>query len=98
MVFRYGGAKILVAKGLAFPLSVDIIHGCHLDEGFMKIQVEMVFDGCEEYDLLMPIPDSNVQTLGQAIGNLVPWEIRSVILHQVYICVLLFMLYYNKIF
>ena len=64
----------------------------------MKVQVDMVMDGCEEYDLPMPIPDSDVQKLGQAIGNFVQWEIRSVVLRQVYIyicvcvCVLLFML------
>ena len=64
----------------------------------MKVQVDMVMDGCELYDLPMPIPDSDVQKLGQAIGNFVQWEIRFVVLRQVYICVLLFMLDYNKIF
>ena len=84
------GAKILVAKGLAFPLSVDVIHGCHLEEGFMKVQVDMVMDGCEEYDLPMPIPDSDVQKLGQAIRNFVQWEIRSVVLRQVYIYIYIY--------
>ncbi|KAJ9536260.1 hypothetical protein OSB04_un000560 [Centaurea solstitialis] len=78
LVFRCGGSKIVVAKGLAFPLSVDVIHGCHLEEGFMKVQVDRVMDGCEEYDLPVPIPDSDVQKLGQAIGNFIQWEIRSV--------------------
>ncbi|KAJ9542611.1 hypothetical protein OSB04_029117 [Centaurea solstitialis] len=77
LVFRCGGSKIVVAKGLAFPLSVDFIHGCHLEEGFMKVQVDRVMDGCEEYDLSVPILDYDVQKLGQAIGNFIQWEIHS---------------------
>ncbi|KAJ9544043.1 hypothetical protein OSB04_023750 [Centaurea solstitialis] len=82
LLFRCGASKLLVAKGLAFPLSVNIIHGRYLEEGFMKVQIDMVMDGCEEYDLPVPMPDSDVQKLGQAIGNFIQWEIRSVELRQ----------------
>ncbi|KAI3746871.1 hypothetical protein L6452_09313 [Arctium lappa] len=76
------GAKILVAKGLAYPLSTDVLHGNPLEEGFMKVQVDMVMDGCEDYDLPVPMPNADIEKLGQAIGNFIQWEIRSVVLRQ----------------
>ncbi|KAJ9539368.1 hypothetical protein OSB04_032101 [Centaurea solstitialis] len=54
----------------------------YLEEGFMKVQIDTVRDGCEEYDLPVHIPNSDVQKLGQAIENFIQWEICSVELNH----------------
>ncbi|KAJ9558235.1 hypothetical protein OSB04_012849, partial [Centaurea solstitialis] len=62
-------AKAIVAKGFVFPLENDIVDGARLEEGYIKVRVELVMDGCEGFPLPVPLQNADITKLGDALGS-----------------------------
>ncbi|KAJ9560993.1 hypothetical protein OSB04_006153 [Centaurea solstitialis] len=75
-------AKVVVAKGMAYPLVDSIVHGAPLQDGFIKVSVELVINGWEGFELPVPLPNDGVETLGQALGTFIQWEQEYAVLQQ----------------
>ena len=86
LVFCCRKTKAVVAKGVAYRLEDSIVYGVPLEDGFIKVLVELVMNECEGFELRVPLPNDGIETLGQALGKFIQWEQEFVVLQQVYIC------------
>ncbi|KAJ9552586.1 hypothetical protein OSB04_016631 [Centaurea solstitialis] len=75
-------AKVVVANGMTYPLVDSVVYGVPLQDGFIKVLVDLVINGWEDFELPVPLPNDGIETLGQALGKFIQWEQEYVVLQQ----------------
>ena len=80
LVFCCRKTKAVVAKSMAYPLADSIVYGVPLEDGFIKVLVELVMNEREGFELPVPLLNDGIETLGQALGKFIQWEQESTLL------------------
>ena len=67
LIMDWFGTEKVVAKGQVYPCRDGILHGLPLEPGFVKVQVDIVEEGCSSYPVARQTDE--VKTLNDALGG-----------------------------
>ncbi|PWA98442.1 hypothetical protein CTI12_AA016880 [Artemisia annua] len=67
LIMDWFGTEKVVAKGQVYPCRDGILHGLHIEPGFVKVQVDIVEEGCSSFPVARQTDE--VKTLNDALGG-----------------------------
>lgn len=86
-------AELTVAIGQIWPTSDRILHGKPISEGFIKVQVDNVIEGCEKMPLLELTKTEDIKCVGDMLHCFVQWPREALkvnsIFNSLYFCILI---------
>jgi hypothetical protein len=87
--------EVVVARGMVYPTSHTTLHGCQIQEGFVKVQVDTVLAAYESVPVHPTSKTDEIGVIGDTRSQFVQWPISAI---KVYILVLyLLHIYYRVI-
>ncbi|KAJ0667921.1 hypothetical protein HanPI659440_Chr17g0683111 [Helianthus annuus] len=65
--------ELTVAIGQIWPTSDRFLHGKLIDDGFVKVQVDIVIEGCEKMPMLEVTKTDDIKRVGDMLHSFVQW-------------------------